>query len=105
MDWSSMSGAPPSEALAIMAAKAVDWIGVRDGDRLLGWAWGDDLGGLTRVGDARLQSFRAHVTPTTSLREALDGIVNSRTRVAVVLDDRERYQGMITIDALSEGIQ
>ncbi|MGY6500011.1 MAG: ABC transporter ATP-binding protein [Acidimicrobiales bacterium] len=99
------ANSPPSEAYALMAANAVDWIGVRDGDRILGWAWGDDLTSVSRVGNAPVQSFRATVSPSTTLRETLDGIVNSRTRVAVVVDDTDRYLGMITIDHLSEGIQ
>ena len=99
------STAAPSEALAIMAAKAIDWIAVRDGDRLLGWVWGSELDGLTRVGDAQPRTFRSQVSPTTSLREVLDGIVNSRTRVAVVVDGTDRYFGMITVDHLSEGIR
>jgi osmoprotectant transport system ATP-binding protein len=96
--------APPSEALALMSANAIEWIGVRSGDRLLGWVWGHDLASVSRVGDAPIDWFRATVRPDTSLRETLDGIVNSRTRVAVVLDDHDRYLGMITIDHLSEGI-
>ncbi len=96
--------AAPSEALALMTAKASDWVGVRDGDRLLGWVWSSDLEGIVRVGDATPKRFRSAVGPTTSLREVLDAIVNSRTRVAVVLDDTDRYLGMITVDELSEGI-
>ena len=97
--------AHPSEAFAVMAARAVDWVGVRDGEHLLGWAWGSDLETVVKVGDAPLQPFRAEVGLTTSLRQALDGIVNSRTRVAVVNDDAGCYLGMLTIDHLSDGIQ
>jgi osmoprotectant transport system ATP-binding protein len=95
----------PSDALALMDAHATEWVGVVDGDQLLGWAWGRDLEGHRRVGDAPLDSFRAQVTPDTPLRQVLDGIVNSRTRVAVVVDATGRYLGMITIDHLAEGIR
>jgi osmoprotectant transport system ATP-binding protein len=95
---------PPSQALAMMAAHAIDWVGVRDGERLLGWVWSHQLDGARRVGDAPLEYFRAVVGPSTSLREVLDGIVNSRTRVAAVVDDG-RFLGMLTVDQLSEGIQ
>jgi CBS domain-containing protein len=52
-----------------------------------------------------MERFRAIVHPDTPLRQALDGIVTSRTRVAVVLDDEERYRGMLTVDQLAEGLE
>jgi CBS domain-containing protein len=44
------------------------------------------------------------VHPDTTLKAALDGIVTSRTRVAVVVDAERRYQGMLTVDDLAEGV-
>lgn len=99
------AAAPPSQALAVMSAGAVDWVGVTSGDRLLGWVWSHDLDHVGAVGDAPLQSFNAQVGPSTPLRQVLEGIVTSRTRVAVVVDDTDRYLGMITIDQLSEGVR
>jgi len=103
--WVVDASAPPAAAEAVMAAHHVDWFGVVAGDRLLGWAWRDDLAGRTRVGDAPRLPFRSVVGPRTSLRETLDGIVRSRTRVAVVLDDDERYLGMVALDDLAEGLR
>jgi len=97
--------ATPSEAQSVMDKHNVDWIGVRDGDRLLGWAWGRDLAGLARVGDAPIEKFNAWVYRDTALREALDVLLNSRTRVAVVVDDDNNYLGMLTVEQISEGIQ
>ena len=97
--------ADPATAKAVMARHASEWVGVVDGDRLVGWVWGRDLDGCSRVGDAPLDFFRARVGPDTPLRQVLDGIVNSRTRVAVVVDATDRYLGMITIDHLAEGIR
>jgi osmoprotectant transport system ATP-binding protein len=96
--------AGPEEATAVMDRHGVDWIGVLDGDRLLGWAWRDDLIGRARVGDAPLERFRAWVRPSTALREALDLLVTSRTGVTVVFDDADRYLGMLTIGEISEGV-
>jgi predicted transcriptional regulator len=87
-----------------MTADALEWIGVRDGDRLLGWAWATDIDGHARVGDAPLNPFLAEVHPDTTLRETLDGIVNSRTNVAVVTGDDGRHLGMITVADISRGI-
>jgi len=64
------------------------------------------------MGDADPRPFLAVVHPDTTLKAALDGIVTSRTRVAVVVEppagegaaDGGRYLGMLTIDDLAEGV-
>ncbi len=101
--------ARPDEAKAAMDGWGFDWVGVVELDpegheRLLGWVWGSDLDGATTVADARVQPFRAAVTRSTALREALDLLVTSQTRVAVVFDDDGHYEGMLTIDQISEGV-
>jgi CBS domain-containing protein len=98
------AGAAPDDARAAMDKHGSDWVGVLDDDRLLGWVYGRDLNGVARVGDATTERFRAWVTTETPLREALDLIVDSRTRVAVVLDG-DRYLGMLTIDQIAEGME
>src|ERR671920_1958907 len=96
--------ARPEEAKEVMARFGVDWVGVLDGDRLRGWAAADDLDGRERVGDAPVERFVSWVTPATALREALDTIVTSRTRAAVVLED-DRYVGMVFLDQIAEGVE
>ncbi len=98
--------APAADAAAVMAAAGTEWVGVIEGDQMVGWAWGRDLTGCALVGDAPREPFRAYVRPGTSIREALDNIVNSRTRVAVVLaEDDDRYLGMLTVDELAEALE
>jgi osmoprotectant transport system ATP-binding protein len=87
-----------------MAKFGTDWVGVRDGDRLLGWVWRRDLGAAA-VGSAPRQRFSAAVAPGAPLRETLDAIVLSQTNVAVVVDHDDRYLGMVMIDQISEGIR
>ena len=53
------------------------------------------------VADADPREFAAIVTPGSSLRTALDIIVTSRTHIAVVVDDENRYQGIVTLDRLT----
>ena len=96
--------ASPDDAKVLMTQFAVDWIGVRDGDVLRGWVSATDLDGVTRVGDAATERFHAAVAPGTPLRETLDRLVLSATRVAVVVDEENRYRGMITIEQISEGV-
>ncbi|HYZ99589.1 MAG TPA: ATP-binding cassette domain-containing protein [Acidimicrobiales bacterium] len=94
----------PAEARAAMEGHGFDWVGVCDGDRLRGWVWGADLDGAATVGELETRPFRAVVRPDTTLKAALDGIVTTHTRVAVALDDGDRYLGMLTVDDLAEGI-
>jgi osmoprotectant transport system ATP-binding protein len=94
----------PEDARQAAAASGVDWAGVLEGERLRGWVRVGDLDGVGRLGDAATERFRAWVSPETPLREALDLIVDSHTRVAVVLDD-DRYLGLLTIDEIAEAME
>ncbi|HEX4903231.1 MAG TPA: ABC transporter ATP-binding protein [Acidimicrobiales bacterium] len=96
-------GASAEVARAAMDRHHVDWFGVRDGQRLLGWQWGADLDGTVRAEGVR--PFRAVVRPSTTLRATLDGIVGSLTNVAVVEDDDGTYRGMVRIDEISERVR
>lgn len=97
--------APVDAALALMKEHGVDWIGLRDGDRLLGWVWARDLNDVHSLSDVATEPFRAWVRPDTPLREALDLIVDSATRVAAVFDDDDRYLGMLTIQQIAAGME
>ena len=50
------------------------------------------------------EPFVSKVASATPLREALDVIVNARSRMAVVVDG-DSYKGMITIDELAGGLE
>jgi osmoprotectant transport system ATP-binding protein len=93
------------DAERMMTKFGVDWVGVLDGERLLGWADRPALEGKSRTGDAALRPFSTPVHPATSLRETLDALVASRTNVAVVVNDDGKYLGMLTIEQISEGIR
>jgi osmoprotectant transport system ATP-binding protein len=92
------------DARRVMAEYRVDWIGLRDGDHLLGWAWANDLAEAPDLRTVLTEPFRAWVRPDTPLREALDLIVDSSTRVAAVFDDEDRYLGMLTIEQIADGM-
>jgi osmoprotectant transport system ATP-binding protein len=98
----------PDDARAVMAAERTDWVAVCDGDRLRGWVGDDEIDRGATLADVRPRPFAAMVRPDTTLKAALDVIVTSRTRVAVVVDetagDGGRYLGMLTVDDLAEGI-
>jgi osmoprotectant transport system ATP-binding protein len=97
-------GASLEEAYKVMSGQGVDWIGLRDGDRLLGWGWAHELEGASGLRGLKTEPFRAWVRPNTPLREALDLIVDSSTRVAAVFDDDDCYLGMLTIGQIADGM-
>jgi osmoprotectant transport system ATP-binding protein len=94
-------------ALATAAKHATGWVAVVERDELRGWLSQADLE-AARPGDAvarlPLQPFVASVTPGTPLREALDVIVTSRSRIAAVVDGGT-FVGMITIDEVAGGLE
>jgi osmoprotectant transport system ATP-binding protein len=97
--------ASADDARSTMAERGYDWVAVCDGDdHLQGWIGASDLDGAETVGELTPKPFLSVVTADTTLKAALDGIVTSRTRVAMAVDDDGRYLGMLTVDDLAEGV-
>ncbi len=93
--------APATKALRVAEELGVDWCGVLDGGDLRGWAWCEDLAEAETAGGAPTKRFRVAVGMDSTLREALDALVRSRTRVSVVLGDGQRYLGMLQLHELT----
>jgi len=98
------SDAAPDEARREMARFGFGWVSVVDAGELKGWVDLAALEGRARVGDATPRPFSVSVTRDSTLRQALDSIVTSRTQVAVVLEETQRYAGILTIERISEGV-
>lgn len=94
--------ASPEEARSVMETHGVDWIGVLDEGRLLGWIDAGDCHGVS-LADVEPRPFLVSLSPDSSLREALDSVVTSHARVAVVVDDG-RYLGMLDLESIAEEI-
>jgi osmoprotectant transport system ATP-binding protein len=92
------------EARAAMRRFGLDWVAVVDDGKLLGWVDESALAGHTRLSDLLPRRFSAYVTEESSLREALDSIVTSRTNVAVVLGEGQEYMGVLTVERISNEI-
>jgi osmoprotectant transport system ATP-binding protein len=90
------------EARAAMDASGYDWTAVVDDGELRGWVDRRALEGKGSVADATVRKFSAYVTASSSLRQVLDSIVTSKTQVAVVVDERERYRGILTLERVSK---
>jgi osmoprotectant transport system ATP-binding protein len=113
---SVLPGAALSDAVVMMEQFGTTWVAVADADQLYGWvsreavdaAVESDGGRSSTVGQLPMRPFVSRVSQTTPLREALDVIINARSRMAVVIDSdgvRDRYLGMITIDEVAGGLE
>jgi len=89
-----------SEALAAMDREGVDWALLIDGDRCVGWLDRDLLKeGTTDVG-AVAEPLTRSISPSHTLREALEVALTSHTRVAIVQEDG-RYRGVLPIERIA----
>jgi CBS domain-containing protein len=89
-----------SEARSAIARYSTSWVGVVDDGHLLGWIGESQLDGHTSLDELELRPFVHTVSPTDSLRAALDLVVRSHERVAVVCAD-DRYLGILDLDAIA----
>jgi osmoprotectant transport system ATP-binding protein len=92
------------EARRVIDSWGLGWASVVDDGELRGWADTEALKGVRTVREARVRPFSAYVTQQDSLRQALDSIVTSRTQVAVVASEGQRYLGILTLARISEEI-
>jgi osmoprotectant transport system ATP-binding protein len=80
------------------------WTSVVADGELLGWVDERMLAGRSRVDEASPRRFSAYVTASDSLRKVLDSIVTSRTNVAVVATEGQRYRGILTVERVTREI-
>ncbi len=85
------------------------WVAITTDGKLSGWVPLEALdhgGADVRVGSLEPVHFHTWVTPSTPLREALDVIVTSNSRTAVVLDhDQETLLGFVDIGTVAGGLE
>lgn len=92
----------PADALREMEKFKLDWATVVGDGRLLGWVDRDEVARAAgRLPDPR--AFSAAVSGKSSLREALDSVVTSKTYVAVVVQEG-KYLGLLTLERISKEI-
>lgn len=85
-----------------MVSHGLDWAVILDGDELVGWI---DRAELDR-GEGwrdRVERYTVALSPDATLRQALDAVVTSHARTAVVVDGN-RYLGMVALDEISQEI-
>jgi osmoprotectant transport system ATP-binding protein len=93
--------ADAEEAARVAAAHDSNWVGVLDGDHLLGWVDAVPFTDGTPPARLPIRDFLVVLTPSATLRQALDAVVTSHARMAVVADDGGRYLGMVDVDTIA----
>ncbi len=96
--------ASSADARAVMAREGVDWVAVLDGGRPKGWIAAAALDGHERVDQVEVTTFPVVVHPSDSLRHALDALVSSPTQVVIVVDDEDRYLGLLDVARIGKGL-
>ena len=93
------------EARAMIEKFGFGWTSVVDDGELLGWVDADSLDGRLHVRRRRRPVPSARTSPQeSSLRQALDSIVTSRTNVAVVATEGQHYRGILTLERITQEI-
>ena len=87
-------------ARAAMQEHGTRWLGLLDGGDFTGWIQDDDLDGATDLRSLAPRRTHSVVSPQSTLRQALEVILNSRSEVAIVLEDDHRYLGAVTVEGI-----
>jgi len=99
--------AHPDEARETLEAQRTDWLGLTDDGVFLGWIEGRDIDEDSPLRTLPRQRPAAQVGSDSTLREAMEIIMTSRTSVAVI-EDEGRFGGVVTLEGirshLAEGV-
>jgi osmoprotectant transport system ATP-binding protein len=74
-------------------------------ERPLGWIDRHDLAGDGAIDPEAATPGAPTVQPETTLRDALSAMLLSSVQLGVVVDERERVMGLISVDAISEALR
>jgi len=75
---------------------------VDEGDRPIGWIDRTDLAGDGTVAAAQATPGAPLISPETTVRDALSVMLGSSVMLGVVVDERERVLGLLSVDAISD---
>jgi CBS domain-containing protein len=95
--------ASTAEAVAMAEAHGVEWIGLICNGGFGGWVRLADIENRCGLADAERFPPAAQVTPDSTLRNAMELIMTSRTSVAVI-NDGGRFGGVVSLDAIRRSL-
>jgi len=97
-------GATSAEARSVLATEGGEWLGLVDGGRFLGWRPAATIAG-ERIDAADLEAPAAIIRPEDTLRAAMDRIMTARTAAAVVIDEGDRFCGVVTLETIRRALE
>jgi osmoprotectant transport system ATP-binding protein len=74
-------------------------------DRPLGWIDEGDLAGDGAIDPGAATPGAPTVEPETTLRDALSAMLGSSVQLGVVVDERERVIGLVSVEAISDALR
>ena len=78
---------------------------VDDAARPLGWVDAQDLRGSGPIEASAAMPGAPTVQPETTLRDALSALLGSSVQLGVVVDDRDRVLGLVSVDGISDQLR
>jgi osmoprotectant transport system ATP-binding protein len=100
------AGADRTDASQDLRSSSVDYALLVDGGgRPLGWIRESDLDGQGPINPERAMPGANLLEPETTLRDALSAMLASSVQLGVVVDERERVLGLVSVDQISEVLQ
>jgi len=101
--WADVGRGPAGLRVA-MDATPSGWLGLVKDGRFAGWVDAEALAGAPTVDDLDPVPPAAKVSADSSLREALEVILTSRSAAAVVEDADGRFRGLVELEAIRRGL-
>jgi osmoprotectant transport system ATP-binding protein len=100
------AGADRTDASRDLRSSSVDFALLVDGvGRPLGWIRESDLDGHGPVNPEQAMPGANLLEPETTLRDALSAMLASSVQLGVVVDERERVLGLVSVDQISDVLQ
>ncbi|MCU1454044.1 MAG: ATP-binding cassette protein [Acidimicrobiales bacterium] len=91
-------------ARAVLAKGHGAWLGLIEGGRFAGWVPVDEVEAAGSIAELEPEPAAAVVRADSTLREALEVILTSRSSTAVVVDEHGTFGGTVTLEAIREGL-
>jgi osmoprotectant transport system ATP-binding protein len=91
-------------ARAVLAKGHGAWLGLIDGGRFAGWVTIDEVEAADSLAELEPEPAAAVVRTDSTLREALEVILTSRSSTAVVVAADGTFGGTVTLEAIREGL-
>jgi osmoprotectant transport system ATP-binding protein len=102
--WVDRTTASVDDARATLARSRGEWVGLVDEGHFAGWVHADQLTSAPSLDRLAPAPAAARVQPASTLRQALEVILTSRSAAAVVEDEDGTFSGIVELEAIRRGL-